>query len=272
MAHIEPENPCVPSPCGPNSQCRQVNGQAVCSCLPKYVGSPPGCRPECVTSAECPHNLACVNQKCVDPCNGVCGLNSKCTVINHSPICSCQPGNTGDPFTRCFPIPSKLIVKTLDDVYLADYLVIGKPKMKSTLKLNVIFPAFTQEPVKQEYVNPCVPSPCGLNSECRDINGIPSCSCKPTYIGSPPNCRPECLINSECSANLACIKEKCRDPCPGSCGVGAKCSVINHTPVCSCPQEYTGDPFSYCYPKPPESKIFYKIRNLFFFFLLRMKF
>lgn len=103
----EPGDPCVPSPCGPNSQCRNVNGQGVCSCLPNYIGSPPGCRPECVVSSECPQNRACVNQKCVDPCPGTCGLNARCEVINHSPICSCQVGFTGDPFTRCNPIPRK---------------------------------------------------------------------------------------------------------------------------------------------------------------------
>jgi hypothetical protein len=105
----EPRNPCQPSPCGPNSQCREVNGQAVCSCLPGYQGSPPGCRPECVVNAECPQNKACSNQKCTDPCLGTCGQNAKCQVINHSPICSCQQGYTGDPFSRCYSIPRKLL-------------------------------------------------------------------------------------------------------------------------------------------------------------------
>jgi hypothetical protein len=102
-----PADPCIPSPCGPNSQCRAVNGQAVCSCLPKYIGSPPGCRPECVVSSECPQNRACMDLKCVDPCPGTCGVNARCEVINHSPICSCNQGFTGDPFTRCFTIPRK---------------------------------------------------------------------------------------------------------------------------------------------------------------------
>ena len=104
---VEPGDPCSPSPCGPNSQCKQVNGQGVCSCLHGYIGSPPGCRPECVVSSECAQNRACVDQKCVDPCPGTCGLNTRCEVINHSPICSCNQGFTGDPFTRCFPIPCK---------------------------------------------------------------------------------------------------------------------------------------------------------------------
>ena len=103
----EPSDPCSPSPCGPNSQCRVVNGQGVCSCLPSYVGSPPGCRPECVVSPECPRDKACLNQKCVNPCPGPCGQNTRCEAINHSPICTCQPGYTGDPFSRCYPIPRK---------------------------------------------------------------------------------------------------------------------------------------------------------------------
>lgn len=100
-------NPCHPSPCGPNSQCREINGQAVCSCLQSFIGTPPGCRPECVQSTECPRDKACVSQKCVNPCSDACGTNAICRVVNHSPICSCQNGHTGNPFTRCYPIPRK---------------------------------------------------------------------------------------------------------------------------------------------------------------------
>ena len=96
-------NPCNPSPCGPNSQCREINGQGVCSCVPGYIGSPPTCRPECVVSAECPQNEACSNQKCRDPCPGTCGVGARCEVINHNPICTCPPRYQGDPFVRCQP-------------------------------------------------------------------------------------------------------------------------------------------------------------------------
>lgn len=109
-------------------------------------------------------------------------------------------------------------------------------------------------PQQDQYRDPCNPSPCGPFSQCRDINGSPSCSCLSTYIGAPPNCRPECSINSECPSNKACINEKCRDPCPGSCGFNANCNVINHSPVCTCSEYDTGDPFTNCYPKPPPRK------------------
>lgn len=232
-------NPCVPSPCGPNSQCREVNGQAVCSCLPNYSGSPPGCRPECVVSSECPLDKACVNQKCVDPCPGVCGQNANCRVNNHSPICSCAPGYTGDPFSRCYPIPRKIENAP------------SPPSKTLLMKYLQLAPPPPSPPQQDVYRDPCNPSPCGANAQCRDVNGSPSCSCLATYVGSPPNCRPECSINSECPSIQACIREKCRDPCPGSCGFNARCSVINHTPICVCPEGYIGDPFTSCSPAPP---------------------
>lgn len=96
-----PTNPCIPSPCGAYSQCREINDRAICSCLENYIGAPPTCRPECTVSSECFLDKACMNQKCVDPCRGACGDNARCQVINHNPICSCALGYTGDPFIRC---------------------------------------------------------------------------------------------------------------------------------------------------------------------------
>lgn len=98
------QNPCHPSPCGPNSQCREINGQAVCSCVPNYIGSPPTCRPECTVNSDCPFTEACSNQKCRDPCIGACGIGAKCIVVSHSPICSCPNRYSGNPFVMCQPI------------------------------------------------------------------------------------------------------------------------------------------------------------------------
>jgi hypothetical protein len=204
----QPIDPCNPSPCGQNSQCRVQNTVPVCSCQQGMIGSPPSCRPECVVSAECSLQQACLRNKCIDPCPGTCGQNAKCQVINHNPICSCSNGMTGDPFSRCYQAPIR------------------------------------PDPVTQE--NPCVPSPCGPNSQCRNIGGTSACSCMQNFIGTPPNCRPECSTNSECASNKACIRQKCDDPCPGSCGLNARCSVINHQPICSCDQGYTGDAFQGC--------------------------
>jgi hypothetical protein len=215
-----PRDPCNPSPCGPNSLCRVNNGVAVCSCQPGQIGSPPSCRPECIVSAECPLTKACLNNKCVDPCPGTCGINARCQVVNHNPICSCTEGMSGDPFTRCAPV------------------------------------------IPREPVRPCEPSPCGPNSICQVRGESPACTCLENYVGAPPNCRPECTINPECSSVTACINQKCRDPCPGSCGQNALCNVVNHNPVCKCNPGFEGDPFVRCLPiqvpatpqPPPKAK------------------
>lgn len=203
--------PCQPSPCGPNSQCREANKQAVCSCVPGYVGTPPLCRPECTSNSECSAQLACVNQKCVDPCPGACGRSAKCSVVNHNPFCTCLPHYTGNPFLGC--------------------QVIIEPPQRDTVPED-----------------PCRPSPCGANAECRAIAETPSCSCLADFVGSPPYCKPECVVNSECPSNRACINQKCRDPCPGLCGANAICRVVSHTAMCVCDAGLTGDPFTQCQP------------------------
>ena len=120
-----PTDPCNPSPCGPNSDCRVINSQAVCSCRPTYIGSPPSCRPECVLNSECPLNRACINQKCIDPCPQPCGLDATCRVINHSPICTCKTEYTGDPFSRCFILESKITIQKTYFI-LAIFLIFNK--------------------------------------------------------------------------------------------------------------------------------------------------
>lgn len=104
--------------------------------------------------------------------------------------------------------------------------------------------------VYEEPINPCIPSPCGPNSQCRTQNNLPVCSCLSSYIGRPPNCRPECMLNSDCRSNLACINLKCQNPCIGSCGLNAECSVSNHIPLCTCNSGLSGDPFIRCHEKP----------------------
>ena len=109
-----------------------------------------------------------------------------------------------------------------------------------------------QQPVTNR--DPCAPSPCGANALCQRVKDTPACSCLKNFFGSPPNCRPECTINSDCPSNKACIKERCKDPCLGSCGFYTECSVLNHIPNCKCLDGFTGNPFSQCRPLPLQSK------------------
>ena len=253
----EPQYPCTPSPCGPNSQCKEINGSPSCSCLPEFTGSPPNCRPECVSNSECPNHLACTNQKCRDPCPGLCGSNAECRVISHTPNCVCLPGYVGDPFSRC-NLPTR---KPLRYVFI---LAARKPIRSSCLILITYhFNAITPQTLTNtdyisaspaENILPCSPSPCGANAVCKERNGAGSCTCLPDYIGNPyEGCRPECVLNTDCPSNKACVRNKCTDPCPGTCGQNAECHVVNHLPQCTCIPGYTGDPFRYC-NIPPERK------------------
>ena len=212
-----PTNPCQPSPCGPYSRCKALRDKAMCSCEPGYRGSPPGCRPECIVNDECSRQLACAKQKCVNPCEGACGLNAECSVRNHLPVCKCPAGYEGDPFRQCNKKP-EVIINT-------------------------------------EKVDPCYPSPCGANSQCSEVNRRAACKCLSNYFGDPyTQCRPECVTNSDCPANRACSNLKCTDPCPGTCGLEARCQVVNHIATCTCKEGYKGDPFTQCIMIPPTGK------------------
>ncbi|XP_031625930.1 neurogenic locus notch homolog protein 1 isoform X2 [Contarinia nasturtii] len=100
----------------------------------------------------------------------------------------------------------------------------------------------------------CFNNPCGINANCHEALGRPVCSCPIGYSGNPlVSCRrSECLDHTECPGHQSCRNGNCIDPCSGTCGVNAECSVRNHVPVCSCPNKYRGDPFTYCTRADPE--------------------
>lgn len=121
-------NPCLLGICGPNSECHDLDGRAVCSCAFGMLGAPPNCRPECVIHQECPSNRACIAQQCQDPCIGSCGFNAKCITQNHQPICSCIEGFEGDPYASCNQRQSEYHSSNLFSLFVGTtyYIVIQK--------------------------------------------------------------------------------------------------------------------------------------------------
>ena len=98
-----------------------------------------------------------------------------------------------------------------------------------------------------EVIEPCNPSPCGINAECTERGTAASCACIRDYIGNPYiECKPECVVNPECPRDKACVNQHCVDPCPGVCGAHATCYVTNHVPLCRCDPGFTGDAFVSC--------------------------
>lgn len=128
------------------------------------------------------------------------------------------------------------------------------------LRLSEIF-SLSLSDIPLDIRKPCEPSPCGLNAVCRENNGVGSCTCLPDYLGDPyEECRPECTQNSDCLTRMACVSLKCRDPCPGTCGINAQCQSVNHLPICTCIPGYTGNPFTRCSPIIEDSKLYFHIR------------
>lgn len=221
---------CRPNPCGANAECKE----GVCSCISDYIGNPYfGCHPECVLNTECSRNRACINKKCIDPCVNMCGHEALCSVINHVPMCDCPYGFTGNAYIACAKIESMHI----NSLNLVRYIKYLHHKHH-----------FSGPPSHDVVQDHCNPSPCGQNSYCSTVNNQAICSCLPGYYGSPPACRRECAINSDCANTKSCVNERCVDPCPGSCAYNAECRVINHRAVCYCMPHYTGDPFVRCTP------------------------
>lgn len=86
-------NPCLISKepmCPKGKQCDVVEHQAICVCIED-------CHPTvsiCLRDNGCPHNLACINFQCKDPCKEACGV-APCSVEDHHPVCKfCPSGFT----------------------------------------------------------------------------------------------------------------------------------------------------------------------------------
>ena len=60
-----------------------------------------------------------------------------------------------------------------------------------------------------------------------------------------------CDVDDDCPLYNACENRQCIDPCVvrDPCGRNAYCKVVNHQPVCTCPDGYIGSPTTDCRPR-----------------------
>ncbi|KAJ8668118.1 hypothetical protein QAD02_009781 [Eretmocerus hayati] len=257
---------CDSHPCGQNARCTISDGRPVCSCLNLHTGDPlDRCeRVECIIDDDCRGHLKCSFNRCVDPCQDVCGINAVCETRNHYPTCTCPPGFSGNPLTQCVydpqaPCKTPNVCGQNTNCEVTNGIAICKCKpgyvgrplegCRHECESDSECPLHQHCSASFRCESPCS-TKCGENAECNVVNHRANCACPKNWLGNPLiSCRPECTHNSDCPLNKpACLYQKCVNPCEGACGTNANCEMRGITPVCSCPKDRTGDPFVYCRP------------------------
>lgn len=205
----------------------------------------------CGSDSECSNSQVCHNRQCIDACrlNNPCSISAVCVSRNHRANCECPPGLEGDPFVRCVSVECRT---------------------NNECPLNRVC-------LSKKCVDPCLYSNrCASNAICLAANhaaicqcpenlprGDPLSYCEPLKIYVPP---PQCTQDFECPKDLACINEKCLNPCKeiGPCDSSAECRVINSVPVrtmmCVCPDNWAPNENGQCRPvqsplPPPGCKV-----------------
>ncbi|XP_026683575.1 LOW QUALITY PROTEIN: neurogenic locus Notch protein-like [Diaphorina citri] len=192
------------------------------------------CQAGCRVHSDCPQDKSCIDGQCRDPCaKGSPGDNLRPTCGVANGFCTCPLGYSGHPLLACTPSPMRC-----DGACPCD-----------------------------ETSGYCA-SMCGRDEECQCGEKCDQGRCRVKCTGGVHSacpmgqicsaggvCQAGCRVHSDCPQDKSCIDGQCRDPCakgsPGdnlrpTCGVNALCRVVEHRPVCLCPDNYQGDPTDRC--------------------------
>ena len=251
-----------PIPMWGKCKCPNRNRAGACQCIPEYLGDPyVACQPEYTINADCPSSLACQNLHCVDPCPVVCGVNAKCRVVkynptctcnpviyedscvpnscvpnaecrerqNHSPLCKCDPGFIGDPFSAlCTCLPG----------LQGNPCIECKPErsINPDCPLNLVC-------IRNKCKGPC-PGVWGVHARCSVQNHSTLCKFDSGFIGDPFSaCYPPPTTPPPPEPTVS-------DPCdPNPCGLNALARPSDDRCIFSCPPGLQGDPYVQCKPE-----------------------
>lgn len=238
---IDPCSSIANPPCAQNAICYSQNHAAGCICPPHLPeGNPMSyClppkvvigKPECELDLDCPSKLACIKNKCVNPCTELspCHRSAQCTVVDTVPvrtmICTCPEGWIPDENGQCHAVIVPIPPGCTSDSDCPSH----------------------ETCINRLCRNPCN---CGSHSACLVQNHRPVCSCEEGFEGNPNiACHAVgCRTDSECDSGKACVNGNCVNPClvEDPCGPNAECFVYRNRAECRCLSGYRGDPYSRC--------------------------
>lgn len=153
----------------------------------------------------------------------------------HKPRCSCPQCYVGKPYTECRPDPKCESTEPRPATPLVGCDHDGD------------CPGNQACDGSRRCTDPCVTYgvTCETNKKCEVRNHKPMCVCKGFVVSNTGEltCKPDridCNRDNECASNLACINNKCQNPCAARkspCSEDKACEVLDHKPVCICLQD-----------------------------------
>ncbi|XP_037773775.1 fibropellin-1-like [Penaeus monodon] len=174
-------DPCVVgAPCGRNAECAVTLHRPICSCPAGYTGNPrqeclkaPTVPPGCTSDFDCIETKVCYDRDCKDPCGlaNPCAAKATCTTVSHRPVCTCNPGYSGNPYVFC-----------------------GVDNISTGCRGDGDCPS-TQACINNDCRYPCEDDPCGINAECINSEHSAQCRCRNGFQGDPlKGCTPGKLV------------------------------------------------------------------------------
>lgn len=194
-------DPCMDSPCGPNTICTVSNHRASCTCLQGMVASPTakiGCvrtpAISCTENRGCPSDFACFGEMC----RPVCANDAGCLNNERCEAGACKPLCRRDDDCRNGEVCQGLICVS---GCRSDS---GCPGSLSC--------------VNQQCIDPCLsPTACGTNAECACVDHKKQCSCPAPLVGDANvGCRfvpTVCDSHNDCPTGHSCYGNVCQATC-----------------------------------------------------------
>ena len=222
-----------------------------------------GCRVE----ADCPGGSGCSYNGHCDPCTrSTCKGTETCRIVEDKYKCDTKCPNECKRGQDCIKKGNEYICMCKNGLHTPDCrdpCEACDTEHAVTCKVNEDQkPECTCKSPQEKYPDCTCSVDCGPNSICDNDFGHDTCSCKPGFVGKPPNCQKPteckkpcksgevCVLNGKTGKEVCvCINQDCSPTCDNNCGNG-KC-LLNSLgdERCSCDDGYPSP--SCIEPNPP---------------------